>query len=228
MAGIVILCLQLSHWQWHRYHTKQALTQAYQQQWQASPIPLAQALSQLPKQAKAPVFIKVTVTGQYDSQHAVVLDNRSQQGQAGYHILTPLRLADSPAVLLINRGFIPRGPAWQSVPDLQVSTKPVHLTGFLTTPSQGFSLGAAIETPSVSWPLRLARIDFAELRRHYSPAVLPYILLLLPQQTGAYACQWSYPPLFAERSLGYTFQWLALALITVILWFIISFKKVSL
>lgn len=226
MAIILALFLQLSSWQWHRYHEKLSLQKNYQAASSAAEIPYPQALQRIKMAPKAPVFIAVTLSGHYDNDHPIVLDNRSLHGQAGYEIFTPLRIDQAPATaILIDRGFVPSGHHWQSLPDLTVTTATVQLRGFLTAPPTTFSLGPAIEPTTPTWPLRAARIDMQALQSHYPYTLSPHVLLLKPAQPGAFACEWSYPQFFAERSLGYTFQWLALALATLVLWAIMSFKK---
>jgi surfeit locus 1 family protein len=225
---IVVLFLQLSSWQWHRYHLKLDLAASYQAQNKAAAIPLTTALAKAKLQTNTSehVFIKVVATGHYDNQHQIVLDNRSFANKTGYEVLTPLILDTKPGtILLVNRGFIPSGKYWHMLPDLHIGSTQVTLQGILTKPTKAFSLGPVIEASQNPWPLRAARIDLTELQGRYEKPLLPYVLLLAPQQSGSYPCQWSYPQLFAERSLGYTFQWLALACITIILWLVMSIKK---
>ena len=226
MALILALFLQLSSWQWHRYHEKLHLQRTYQAASITPEVPLTQALASIPLQAKDNVFLSIAASGHYDPLHQIVLDNRSMGGQPGYEIFTPLLLDTKPATaILIDRGFIPVGQHWQSLPDLTPPSGQVTLKGFLSQAQHNFILGAAIEASLKPWPLRVARIDFNLLQKHYSYPLVPYVIHLKPKQAGSYLCQWSYPQLFAERSLGYTFQWLALAAATLVLWAIISFKR---
>lgn len=226
MGLVVVLCLFLSHWQWQRYHLKQALAASYQAQITAPAVDLPQVLTTLPAKTRAPIFLSVRVSGQYDNQRQIVLDNRSHQGRAGYEVFTPFLLNTTPkTAILIDRGFIPSGRYWHQLPDLSVATTSVHLNGFLVKPEASFKLGPAIET--VTQPMRVARIDIPVLQAHYPYPLLPYIVLLKPKQSGSYVCEWSYPSLFAQRSLGYTFQWLALALAALIAWLIISIKRTT-
>lgn len=226
MGLIVVLCLLLSHWQWQRYHLKQALSAGYQAQITAPAVDLRQALATVPAKLSTPLFLSVRVSGQYDNQRQIVVDNHSHQGRAGYEVLTPFLIDNDPnTAILINRGFIPSGRYWHDLPDLRVATTHFKLEGFLVTPEAAFKLGPAIEV--VSNPMRVARIDVAALQAHYPYHLLPYVLLLKPKQSGAYVCDWSYPPLFAQRSLGYTFQWLALAMVAMIAWLVISIKRIQ-
>src|SRR5262249_34590664 len=48
----------------------------------------------------------LSATGTYDVGHEVLIRNRSYQGQPGFHVVTPLKLADGRA-LLVNRGWVP-------------------------------------------------------------------------------------------------------------------------
>ncbi len=225
MALILALFLQLSSWQWHRYHEKLQLQTTYQAALSAPEISLGAALEQFSVKSTIP-FTAIKLAGHYDTTKQIVMDNRSQAGKPGYEIYTPFILNDTPdKAILINRGFVPLGHGWKDLPDLSVTTESLQLSGFLTLAPRNFILGPEIEHAFAAWPLRLARINFALLKNYYPYSLVPYVVLLKPQQPGSYLCQWSFPSLFAERSLGYAFQWLALALATIILWTIISFKK---
>jgi surfeit locus 1 family protein len=47
------------------------------------------------------------VTGEYDHEHQIALRNQYWGNQWGVHLVTPLRVAGSEAVILVDRGWIP-------------------------------------------------------------------------------------------------------------------------
>lgn len=51
-------------------------------------------------------FRRVTATGRFDADHEVLVGYRNSRGLPGYHVITPLVLADGRGVL-VNRGFVP-------------------------------------------------------------------------------------------------------------------------
>jgi surfeit locus 1 family protein len=107
-AGIILL-LVLALWQVQRLQWKNAMIAERQAR-------MAQPEAILPAAIADPDtwnFRPVAVTGTFDHGKEAFLGARSLRGNVGYHLVTPLRRADGPAVL-INRGWIPldrRDPA---------------------------------------------------------------------------------------------------------------------
>lgn len=71
----------------------------------------------------------VVARGRWLAEKTVLIDNRTHNGVAGYHVLTPLRIEGARIGILVNRGWIaaprlrselPRLPA---VPETQVEVK---------------------------------------------------------------------------------------------------------
>lgn len=62
-----------------------------------------------PEIVEADQWQRVRVTGSFDGEHQFVVRYRSQAGQSGYEVLTPLRTTDG-RHLLVNRGFGLRPP----------------------------------------------------------------------------------------------------------------------
>jgi surfeit locus 1 family protein len=52
-------------------------------------------------------YRQVEVTGEYDHAGQIALRNQYWGNQWGVHLVTPLRIADSQAVILVDRGWIP-------------------------------------------------------------------------------------------------------------------------
>ena len=42
-------------------------------------------------------------------ERTILLDNKVHGGTAGYYVLTPIRLADGGAIVVVNRGWIAQG-----------------------------------------------------------------------------------------------------------------------
>ncbi len=95
----------LGIWQLERAAWKQGLVDTHADRAHLSPVSLA-----IPAGLRDDVqYRRVFARGYYDMEHQLLLDNRTYQGHAGYHVLTPLRLAESDTVVLVNRGWVPLG-----------------------------------------------------------------------------------------------------------------------
>ena len=99
MLGLVVLMVNLALWQLRRLHERRAINAE-----------VVAAMHEDPIDATAPGPIRqwrtLTASGTYDVSQQVLIRNRSYQGQPGFHVVTPLKLADGRA-LLVNRGWIP-------------------------------------------------------------------------------------------------------------------------
>jgi cytochrome oxidase assembly protein ShyY1 len=109
-VGLAAVCTVLGLWQWHRHETRSAAIAVVEANFEAEPVPLQDVLSPAEPLGDDEVWRRVTVTGRYDADAAVLLRNRPVGGQVGFHVLVPLvtRAADgSEALLVVDRGWIP-------------------------------------------------------------------------------------------------------------------------
>src|SRR5688500_14986157 len=104
-AGIAAT-LALGFWQWGRAQQKIALHQAMQAR-QALP-PVAAALVADAGAGSEMLHRRVVLRGEWVADRTVYLDNRQMRALPGFYVVTPLRLADAPAVVLVQRGWVQR------------------------------------------------------------------------------------------------------------------------
>jgi surfeit locus 1 family protein len=103
IAGIgVAVLLALGTWQLFRLAEKNAINAFRAERAAAQAVPLPVRIDDV----AAWEFRRVQVTGTYDHGRELHVNARSQRGNTGYDIVTPLRRADGPPVL-INRGWVP-------------------------------------------------------------------------------------------------------------------------
>ena len=98
----ILVMIGLSIWQVQRLHWKEGLIAERTERTTAAPIDLPPAGTDLGDLE----FRRVTVTGTFDHAHEFYLAARSQNGNVGYWIGTPLKTATGETVL-INRGWVP-------------------------------------------------------------------------------------------------------------------------
>ncbi|AIL13098.1 hypothetical protein IM40_05590 [Candidatus Paracaedimonas acanthamoebae] len=104
-TGILIL-VTLGNWQIYRLHWKQDLISKIQKRSQILPIPI-QTLETLPtNKIKNFEFSPTIAEGRYLHTLEFKLLGRTHQGQAGYHMITPL-LLKTKKILLVDRGWVP-------------------------------------------------------------------------------------------------------------------------
>lgn len=99
----LIVLLGLGGWQLQRLQWKETLIERLQSRAEQPAVALPDgALDEAEDEFRA-----VTVTGSFDHDHEFYLVNRSLNGNAGMHVLTPLVRSDGNGAVLVNRGWVP-------------------------------------------------------------------------------------------------------------------------
>lgn len=173
------------------------------------------------------------VQGVWLADKTVYLDNRQMNGRPGFFVITPLLLANSEAVILIQRGWIPRNfqDRSQLVP-VETSIKPVRIVGSLAgSPARLFEFTGAVTNEGVS---RIRQnLDIAQFRQETG---LPVLSLSLVQTHAdeevldsghatlvqdSLLRDWPVVTFGVDRNYGYAFQWFGLSSLIVLMyvWF---------
>ncbi len=103
LLGFLAL-LALGTWQVERLGWKERLIAERHAAVTAPPAPLPGSLAE----AKTLEYHHIAATGTFLNDRELFLGATDDDGHPGYHVITPLRLADG-EVLLVDRGFIPEG-----------------------------------------------------------------------------------------------------------------------
>ncbi|MGH8221294.1 MAG: SURF1 family protein [Steroidobacteraceae bacterium] len=227
-ALTIALCVafvQLGRWQWHKAEWRQAEWNAF-----ARGADRAVALGSRGT-AAVPRFQRVVAAGRFDPAHQFLLDNRIENGDAGYEVLTPLTLDDG-RVLLVDRGWVPFTGYRSRLPDVRLQASgPVRLTGRIDElPVGGLAFGRRAPDAGPHWPKvtsypRMAQL--AAVLAAAAPAVRlePRILLLDPREPYGYVRAWQPPGMSPARHLSYAAQWWLFAVTLVVLWAVLSTPK---
>ena len=216
-ALIVTLFLKLSIWQRHRYHYKKSLEVSFAQEVSAPPKDLETIL----KVIQANAYYKIKLTGNYDNRQ-FLLDNRiNTHHQVGVSVITPFHLNQG-GTILVNRGFL----ALDKNHHLRVPIAPpqntITITGLIMIPAWSFVLGPIIEPQKIpTWPKWIMRVDPKAASEALQEPLLPYMVFLDKAAPDGFEREWQPPNFGAARSLAYSFQWIALAILAIILYWII-------
>ncbi len=112
IAAIGVMA-RLGVWQLDRLEQRRAFVARVQAQIDEPPLALTAAALDQPLADME--YRAVTVIGEYDHSQEVALRNQVWDGRLGVHLLTPLVIAGSDRAVLINRGWVPAGPAdWEA------------------------------------------------------------------------------------------------------------------
>jgi surfeit locus 1 family protein len=214
---MLALLLWAGFWQLDRAEEKRRASVAQAYRGDKAPVDLGPG--QLQDQAlERWVYRRARASGQYRWDRQYLLDNRTHQGVAGYHVLTPLRLQDSDVHVLVNRGWLPVGPDRGQLPDVGVSGQPLVQEGVMVAPpAAGLVLGSSGYDDD-GWPRVVQRVDLERIEDQLDAPLLPLLVRLSPDSDHGYLREWQgRTGLSRERHLGYAVQWFALAVALVVL-----------
>lgn len=226
VIGLLLLALLISlgFWQLDRAAQKQALLQAYGDRPTGAAIRVDEHFALGPDWR----YRRAQVIGSYDHVHQFLLDNRVQQGRVGYHVLTPLRLAQGDAVVLVNRGWVPQGATRTNLPPLPTpGDAELSIEGLIDFPPQKvFVLGEG-EDRDPGWPKVLQQVRLDLHAQQLGVRLLPMVLLLDKDQPGGFVRDWNPVVVGPERHVGYAVQWFALAAALMILYVWVNLKRIG-
>jgi surfeit locus 1 family protein len=181
-----------------------------------------------------PRYQSVELSGSYDTQHQVLLDNMpSARGQPGYQVLTALQREGGDWVV-VDRGWVPAGNTRAQLPKIGVDGRRRIVRGQLDElPRPGIRLGTAAESgPSTAgasaWPKVLNYPTNQELTAALGRPLASQRVLLNASEPDGYERQWQanfgFPP---ERHLAYAVTWFALLATVLVTFVVVSVKKVA-
>lgn len=202
----VALTVSLGFWQLRRASQKEALAASMAAS-ESQPALDTKALVETPHPLDL-LHHSVLLRGVWVPGHDVYLDNRQMHAKVGFYVLSPLRLDEGGAVLMVQRGWVPRNfEARELLPTVQRPAGTVELAGRIALPpSKLYEPG----TPA-SGAIR----QNLDLRQFRLETGLPIDERFVVVQTGAASegllREWPVVNLGVEKHYGYAFQWFALA-----------------
>ncbi|MET0051750.1 MAG: SURF1 family protein [Candidatus Thiodiazotropha sp.] len=167
-------------------------------------------------------FRSLKAEGRFLPQWTLLIENRKHQGHTGYHVITPLELASTGEILLVNRGWI--------------SAQQLDETGVLPTPSGTVTVHGQYHRPQAP-VLALAFTDSGTRTPPHWPYLtldhfaqwsgltpLPFDLLQAPGDPSGFIREWPVATFEDGMHIGYAIQWFAFAAITALIWLRLSMR----
>jgi surfeit locus 1 family protein len=211
------LAVSLGNWQTRRAAEKLALAEALQQGSQRAVL----ALPARPVDARDYEFSRVSARGEYSAKHTILLDNKVLRGVVGYQVLTPLKISGGDLHVLVNRGWVAAGSRRDSLPQIQTPAGMQFVEGIALVPgSRIFELGATTEDGMVWQNLVLARYE-----KWSGLKLQPVVLQESGDAADGLKRVWERPDTGVNTHRGYAFQWYSLAVLIVVLYVVLSFKR---
>ena len=209
-------------WQLDRADQKRALFSEYDLADENS------VLRRLPSDSEAADlrFQLLELSGRYQPERQVLLDNMLSEGKPGYQVLTPLITIFGP--VLVNRGWLPASADRGELPDVAVDRSDRTLRARLDRlPRPGIRLEPTNLGDDSPWPRRLLYPDAAQLRNQLGLDLPAYQLLLLPDQPDGYLRDWRPAVMGPDKHLGYAVQWFSFTAAILVIYFLLNIKRNS-
>ena len=196
MSIVLPAFISLGLWQWRKYETKTHLQTELDTRSHDAPVLMP----------SVPV----------DADRQILLDNQLHQEQAGYHVITPLKIAGSTMHVLVNRGWVAAPADHKILPVADVPAGEIELTGIAILPAQRFFNLAP--QPASGWDPVWQNLDIERYRHVVDYPLQPVIIQLDPGSPAGYLRQWPRPDERADRHLSYALQWFGFAVSSLGIW----------
>lgn len=158
-------------------------------------------------------YQRLRVTGRYDGDHQVLLENIIVDSRYGYYVITPLLGMDDEPVLLVNRGWIEKGtdPVDAALLDVPAERVTVHgRAGSL--PRAGMKMGESF-TPGQNWPRKAVYPSAADVATQLGREVQPFVLLMDHEEEHGFYRHWVPTEFGPGKHFGYALQWFAMGIV---------------
>lgn len=225
VAICIPLFIKLGFWQYHKAMLKQEI-QAKSTQYSTRLPDLTDYLHD-PLQLK---YRKVAVHGTFETQYQFLLDNQVENGRAGFHVVTPFRIAGAEKYVLVNRGWIAGFAEHHKLPTFETPTLKMEIVGMVWQPSGKIFTLERERNVAVKkeWSPVWQHLDMKKFQAESSLPVLPVIIKMDPiSPQGGFVRNWQVPAERIVTHLGYAYQWFGFALATLLIYLYLSIKKLE-
>lgn len=212
-----LLFVRLGFWQLQRADEKKNMVTAQEKLRKIDPRPWS------PKQNLPIQYERIQLEGTY-LPDVFLLDNQHYQHQFGYHVLSPMALANG-TVVLIDRGWIRGHSNRRIVPEIQVPEGLRKLQGTAYFPSRNqWMLGDIVEKKEKNIFV-LEQFDDHLLSKLLQKEVYPFIIRLNEQATYGFVRHWETVSMSPQRHIAYALQWFVMAFVILVIFLASNLKK---
>ena len=216
----------LGWWQLDRAGEKERRSGTFATRTGDAPILLNERLSIMPSEIDPEWwrYRRVEVAGEALGARQYLLDNRTRNGVAGFHVYVPMLVTGLDRMVLVNRGWVAIGPSRERRPDVSLNPSALVVSGIVDYPRQPLLLGDDGYAES-HWPKVVQRIDLDNTARDLDRLVLPFVVLMDSALPQGFVREWTpYLGIGPERHRGYAFQWFSLAAAVAVVWVVVKVR----
>jgi surfeit locus 1 family protein len=215
--AVVALCVAAGTWQTRRAQFKEALAAELDRR-AAAPAATLGAAAVVGDDWR---YRRVRVRGSYVPEKGVLLDNRTLRGRVGYEVLMPLRIDGGNRHVVINRGWIAALPTRAALPQIHTPPGVQEVEGVaVLPPARVFELGDGVPAGPV-WQHflmdRYAQWSGLELQ--------PVVVQQAGDPADGLVREWQRPDTGVQKHRGYALQWYLFAIVTIVLYVSLNFRR---
>ena len=204
LTGISVAAMcGLGYWQLERMVQKQQRLASIAQKQSNGTLSLEAALTH-----SDPRDIIVSMKGQLDGNHVLLLDNQIHNQRVGFDVLAPVYT--NAGWLLVNFGWLPAPDLVRTLPDINLVSETRAFEGVISIPGENPLVKETNMALSTS-PTLIQHVDFSALSNALGRKFLPFILHLTTPDP-AYVREYKAVVMSPEKHLGYAVQWFGLAI----------------
>jgi surfeit locus 1 family protein len=170
-------------------------------------------------------YQQIQLQGRYQPSKQFILDNQIRDRIAGYSVLTPFYSEPDRKWFLVDRGWIAQSSNRTQIPELVLDATTRTISGSVYVPyDDSFTLGGIAEGEDFGWPRRIQFVDYQALGERLGLSLLPFTLRLDGAEPDGYRRDWAANQMRSQKHYGYAFQWYAMALAVLVLWWLYSIR----
>jgi len=216
LGAFVLTCIltALGFWQLHRSDEKALLQYDIEESLAAPAIKLSSTVGDDWEKLR---YRRITARGHFGLSFQIYIDNRVNQGKAGYHIISPFYLEDnSETIILINRGWVSVGNDRKIIPKVIIPDETLTIEGRLSSPRSKPTIISDKQTPDAYSNQVWTYLDISYVEKKYQLELEPYIIL--QENNGKDGLIRELPNYESNVTMhiGYAIQWFAFALFVVL------------
>lgn len=220
--AMLLLFLYLGQWQAGKAQRLSTERSQYAARAQREPVRLGATLVSAEQLRDAPI----TVRGHYEPAQQIFIDNRQQEGRAGVHVVTPLKIEGSQTRILVNRGWIGWTDGRQKLPQVSTPAGLVEVSGIAATPvvKKFLLMPERAEAWSQLWPV----LDLKRFERQLKFPLQPVVLLQnRSDMHDNLIRKWQAPEDRVAMHQSYSLQWFGMALALLVFYGVASVRRAA-
>jgi len=216
------LFARLGYWQLDRAELRQTQAQTIHERASLPPLVLTDADVEAQALRHRPTMIR----GSYEPDREMHLEGRHHQGRLGFHVITPFRMSSGAGRVLVNRGWVAMRADGMPMSSPAPSSDLRWVRGMADVPGMPALALQATFPDAIDGILKLPYLDLTQIAvQFHDLPLLPVVIRLDPDEADGLVRAW--PRFESKRNmhLGYALQWFGFALLVVVLFVVLSFRR---